>query len=109
MRHRRRRDKRTAQVRHAKIRAFQRYSVVLYSEEYDELVEAIQKNKAKFIWKESNRLSHWEVVHQGTKMLAVYDKLRKSICTFLPISKESDDQADREERPADGSDTGSHS
>lgn len=78
--------KRKCQMRHARNRALERYGIDLSGQDYEEIIKLIQDDKrpAKVLFKESNRLTHFEVRWRGHKLKVVYDKQRKSIATFLP-------------------------
>ncbi len=69
---------------HAKRQAFLRYGVTLNSADLRELIEAIRKGDGVFIQKKSNRVSCWKVYWRGTPLVLLYDKVRKSVVTFLP-------------------------
>lgn len=69
---------------HAIMRAEQRYGIKLNRKSYMELVKTIQSGKARFLFKETNRLSHFMVTAEGQQCHAVYDRLRGRIVTFLP-------------------------
>lgn len=48
----------------------------------------IQNGESKCIRKQNNRLSHHKIVYEGREIVAVYDKTRKVVTTFLYTSKE---------------------
>lgn len=77
-----------AQQFHAINRLRQRYGVEITSDEYFRIVQLISKpghiQCAHFIMKQSNRVSVWSVPYAGINLVAVYDRERKRICTFLP-------------------------
>lgn len=72
-----------AQKNHAKYRLSTRFGIDLNGQEYDDLVRLISGNKAEFVLRQSNRVSHWRVTVKGQTMIAVYDKIRKTVVTFL--------------------------
>lgn len=72
---------------HAKRRAFERYGMSLNRKDIDEMVHQIQSGKAIFIEKQSIRVSKFAVVVRDTKMVAIYDKVRKTIVTVLPVAE----------------------
>ncbi len=74
-----------AQRAHAKRRAAERFGLNLTKEAQREIVSRIQNGKAKFLEKQSLRISLWLVDWNGTEMRVVYDKNRKSIVTCLPL------------------------
>lgn len=79
----RHRSKTDAEKKHAMRRFAQRFPRELTSLEYDFLVKHIQDGKAKFIEKQSNRVSVFQVKINEVTAIAVYDKSRKTIITFL--------------------------
>jgi hypothetical protein len=79
----RQRSKTKAERRHAIRRFAQRFPKELTNHEYDELVRQIQSGRAKFIEKQSNRVSVFEVKTSGITAIAIYDKSRKTIITFI--------------------------
>ena len=65
--------------------AMQRYGLRITKSAAQDIVNKIQHGKARFIEKQSNRVSVWEVSDDdGNPMRIVYDKLRHTIVTFLP-------------------------
>lgn len=80
--------KREAQRVHAKRRAAERYGLILNRSDLREIVLAIQRQQATFLFKESNRLTHYALDFQGKRVVVVYDKQRKTIVTFLPPEAE---------------------
>jgi len=83
---RRKRSKKTQQtlVRHAGLRAAQRYGIFFGNEENDEAVRQIQRGEATLIEKQSIRVSVWKVVIHDKEIPVCYDANRKSIITCLP-------------------------
>lgn len=73
-----------ALLRHAKRRANTRYGLDLTNNDLQEIVRLIKQQKAKFIERQSLRVTHWEVEYKGETLRAVYDKRRSQIVTFLP-------------------------
>ncbi len=78
----RRKTKRYYQYRHARRRARTRYGVDLTDRDLDEMISEIQAGQAEHVEKQSNRVSVFIV---RDKFKVVYDKVRKSIATFLPM------------------------
>lgn len=81
--------KEKCQVLHAKRRALQRYNVALNNHSYGILVRQIQTGKSKPFGSQSlSRTLHLVTQEEEwgnkIKMLAVYDKRRGTIATFLP-------------------------
>lgn len=74
-----------SQRKHAKLRARERYDIWLEDRDYDALVEQITSNRARHVYTESQRIGHFIVNHEDREMLAVYDRNRKTIATFLPL------------------------
>lgn len=82
-------SKRKNQARHALRRAAERYHLDLREHDLCEIVRAIQRSQfegdqPRFVWRESCRLSHWDVKVKGVWCRVVYDKERQMVCTFLP-------------------------
>ena len=76
--------KATYQRKHALKRAFERYNAFLSDEEYFEMTKLIQNQKASFVSRQSNRITHWLLNYKNVNFLCVYDNQRKTIATFLP-------------------------
>lgn len=70
-------------IYHAKKRAWERFGLSLNNDNINDIVKVIQKNEAKFIDRESLRVSRWLLDVSGVTVVAVYDKTRKTIITFL--------------------------
>jgi hypothetical protein len=79
------RGKAYAEQRHACIRAYERYGVMLSPGQYEALCTEIRERRSVFVRKHSNTRTVHDVEHRGKTMRAVYDKLRKRIVTFLPL------------------------
>lgn len=77
-------SKKTSMRIHAQKRAIQRYGIFLNSKELKEIVSLIQDNCGSFLEKISNRVTNWKVKYKDRDYIVGYDKLRKSIITFLP-------------------------
>lgn len=77
-------SKKHNQRHHAKVRAIERYGLVLNRHEYQALVAQIQSGAAVCLGRSSCRVTHWIVTHGETRLYALYDRLRKAIITFLP-------------------------
>jgi len=73
-----------AQRRHAKERAFQRYGVSCTNQDLDFIISQIQSDKAKFVYRQSNRITLWDVTWAKQTVRVVYDNTRKTVVTFLP-------------------------
>ncbi|EFK97107.1 hypothetical protein LDC_0880 [sediment metagenome] len=82
--------KEKAQIRHAKMRASERYGLNLSDHEYFNLCNIIRKGGARIVDKQSNRVSIHELSWKNIDMTVVYDKLRGTIVSFLPNSDRFD-------------------
>ena len=76
-------EKSKAQRSHAKKQYFKRFKVWLTNREYDEIINLIKKGKGKFIYKQSNRVSIFEITYKDITSHCVYDRKRQTIATFL--------------------------
>ena len=76
-------NKHISQKKHAIRRCNERLDLQLSDHDYDELVDKIKNNEAVFHSKQSNRISRFKINVKGTETIAVYDKQRKTIVTFL--------------------------
>lgn len=68
---------------HAKKRLQQRFGININRHEYQELVKQIKCGRAKFLKRESNRVTLFLVEWQGRYIRVVYDGIRKNIVTAL--------------------------
>ncbi len=84
--HRKRRTKKTQKVlvKHAGLRAAQRYGICFGEAENQNAVRQIQQGKAVLIERQSLRVSVWKVTIEGVEIPVCYDNRRKSIITCLP-------------------------
>ena len=78
-----RKPKAGSQQIHAMRQFYSRFGRELTLKEYYTAIEDIQTNNAIFIEKKTNRISIFRVSCNNTPAIAVYDKLRKTIATFL--------------------------
>ena len=62
----------------------ERHGLSLNRHQHAELVKQIQTGQARFIEKQSNRVSVWAVKHEGSEIRVIYDKTTKNIVTALP-------------------------
>lgn len=69
---------------HAKRRALERFGLELNRQDLRSIVDIIQKQQARFIERQSLRVTIWEVMYSGQLMRAVYDSKRKAVVSFLP-------------------------
>ncbi len=83
MRHRD--NKKYRQRVHAKRGAAERYGLELHDHELDALIAQIKANKAKFVCRESHRVTRWIVKHGGLELACIYDTTRQEIVTFLKM------------------------
>lgn len=72
--------------KHAIRRAKERYNISFSNEDIRVFSKLIQKQdqSVKFICKQSNRISHWQINYNEQILYVVYDKTRHTIVTFLP-------------------------
>ena len=77
-------SKEACQIRHAKLRAAERYNINLSDSQYQHLCNIIRKNGSKIVYKQSNRVTIHQLEWDGKKMIVVYDKQRNTIVSFLP-------------------------
>jgi len=80
----RRKSKAKCQKSHAIRRFRERFGVHISKNDYQAYVRQIQEGNAKFLEKQSNRISVFEIIVQGESVRVCYDKERKSIVTVLP-------------------------
>ena len=76
-------SKRRCQYRHAKIRFIQRAGMLPERADFEDMVKQIQTGKAKFVDRQSKRVTRWRVDYAGKDRLVVYDKNTKQIVTIL--------------------------
>jgi hypothetical protein len=50
----------------------------------------IQEGEAQFVEKQSNRVSIFQLTYKEKSVKVVYDKLRKTIVSFLPLTSAPD-------------------
>jgi membrane-bound lytic murein transglycosylase MltF len=77
-------NKAAAQKHHARRRMNERHGQTLNSQQHADLVRQIHTGQAKFIERQSNRVSVWAVIHAGVEIRVVYDRNTKNIVTVLP-------------------------
>ena len=78
-------NKKFSEIAHAKRRAYQRYKIRLSPRGYRRLCNQIKNSESTFIRRKSNTRTIHDVVYEGTRMRAVYDKARGCIVTFLHL------------------------
>lgn len=83
-------SKKAAQNKHAKKRAEERFGLKLNKTDIRQIVSCIQEKRdsVTFVKTISNRISVWRVALNDAIALALYDKKRKNIVTFLPETYE---------------------
>lgn len=72
---------RVREKHHAKGRMSERFNIDISNAEYRKLCDAIKKQKAEFIDRQSLSKTRWLVEHNGKKIVAVYHN--HHIITFL--------------------------
>ncbi len=79
----RNKNKARSEKKHARRRFAEHFDKELSNHDYDTLVKQIKDNKAEFVEKQSNRVSVFKVKTGDITAIAVYDKSRKTIITFI--------------------------
>lgn len=74
--------KREVLKKHARKRLRQRFGID--GAGVSEAIRLIQTGKAEFIKRQSLRVTIWAIQLDGKEVIAVYDKVRNTIVTFLP-------------------------
>lgn len=69
---------------HAKRQAYRRYGIFLNGEDLRSLVNEIHNGRALFITRKTASRSCWKITWCGYDLVAIYDRSRKVIVTFLP-------------------------
>lgn len=72
-----------AQRAHAFRRARERFDLHLTQNDHAQIVRAIQGGKAKFVERQSHRVTLWDINYSGEDLRVVYDSQRKELVTFL--------------------------
>jgi len=78
------RSKKHAQRHHAKQRAYQRYGWNLNKHDLNLLAKRIQRGDGRFVERQSNRVTVWDIDINGETARVIYDSQRHQIVTFLP-------------------------
>lgn len=76
-------SKKKAQRKHAKRRLKERYNIKLSKKLRKSIISDIQKGRAYFLYKQSNRISIFSVQIKKHTVKVVYDCKRQEIVTFL--------------------------
>lgn len=77
-------EKKHAQRAHTKRRLQTRFGTSVNHAGYRQLVFDIQEGRAKFLGRQTDRVSLFLITHEGKEMKALYDKKRGTIVTVLP-------------------------
>lgn len=79
-------SKRSQQLKHAVNRAYLRYEVNITETDIAKMCRMIQAHeRCTLIEKQSNRVSIYKLNYNEQEMMAVYDRLRNVIVSFLPL------------------------
>lgn len=78
-------NKKKTELKHAIKRARQRFGLELKEHHIFEIVKMIQRGEGVYLHKQSDRISHWILNYSGRDMIAVYDKNRGMVVTFLTL------------------------
>jgi hypothetical protein len=83
----RRKTKKTAKVlqSHARRRAFERFDIVLSDADFGFIHKSVKEGRAEFFDRQSNIVTRWIVTLQDQRVAVVYDKIRHSIRTVMPV------------------------
>lgn len=76
-------QKRKKHRAHARRRLLSRYGLEFTNEMENSMIRQIQSGDGSLVEKQTNRVSVWSVDHDGENYNVAYDKLSKSIITFL--------------------------
>lgn len=68
---------------HAKSRIRERFGINMGKKLHQTFINSIQNGKAKFIRRQSNRVTVWQVEYNEDVLTLVYDKHRKQIITVF--------------------------
>lgn len=80
-------NKKKNEQKHAMMR-FSERGHIHFSKRTNELFcLLIRTKKAIFLKKQSNRVTHWKIPHEGKYFECVYDKDRKQIVTVLSVEE----------------------
>lgn len=86
--------KEDCQIRHAKLRAMQRYDLQLTDHQYHNLCNMVRKGATKILFKQSNRVTIHKLEWNHITMTVVYDKIRNTIVSFLPNADRFDESVE---------------
>lgn len=76
-------DKSESQEEHFRRRMRERFGVSVDQNTYSQFVRIIQGNQARFVERQSGRITVWDINFQGETLRVVYDKNRKKVVTAL--------------------------
>jgi len=80
----RKKAKAKGQMKHTAKRGMERFGLTVSEKSIKAIVQQIQSGSAKFLEKQSNRVSLFQVkLEEGVDAVAVYDRERKTIATLL--------------------------
>lgn len=82
------RTKAEQQIRHCSRRFCERFGIYLDNNTQHKIIQQIQKGKAKFVERQSLRITVFEIEIEGELVKIVYDKIRKTIVTALYPERE---------------------
>ena len=77
-------DKAPTLQAHFKRRMYERWGILLKNGQEKEIVDLIQTGQAKFVGRQSNRVTVWNVPYLGMTIPMLYDSTRKQMITALP-------------------------
>jgi len=80
------RGKRKNQIKHFSKRCKERLGLDVNDNQYTQIINKIQKGRAKLIRKQSNTRTIWEIMFEGKLIKVVYDKKRKTAVTTFPLN-----------------------
>ncbi len=79
--------KKESQRIHALRRSAERFGVGLGHKDSLGIVRDIQEGKARFVHRQSHRVSLWEIPYVDEKAVVAYDKKRKMVVTVIPAEE----------------------
>ncbi len=78
------RTKKFAEKIHARRRIMARHGIWMSKADHRQIVIDIQTRVARFLGRQTNRLTYWEVECKGQKIRVIYDSKRQCLVTCLP-------------------------
>ena len=79
-------NKRKQMASHVRRKFWERFGIKFTRETERGIKKAISTNKARFIERQSNRISVFEVEIEGTAAKVIYDKVRHCVVTAWPLN-----------------------